>query len=55
VTVLSPYFSLARGAWIPCVIWWDPETEYFHRVEGPDGFTTWGEADEASRFLLVPE
>jgi hypothetical protein len=37
-----PYFSLA-------------ETGVFHRVEGPRGFATWGEADEASRFLLVPE
>lgn len=30
---------------------WDPETGIFTRVEGPDAFTTWGEAEEASRFL----
>lgn len=33
------------------MIAWDPETGRFTRVEGPDGFTTWQEAEEASRFL----
>jgi hypothetical protein len=41
----------SRAAWLPCVITWDPETSEFRRVEGPEGFTTWEEADEASGFL----
>jgi hypothetical protein len=28
------------------VIAWDPETGEFQRVEGPNGFTAWEEADE---------
>jgi len=36
----------------PCIIAWDAETDEFRRVEGPEGFTTWEEADKASRFLL---
>ena len=46
-----PYPSLTRGGWIPAVVMWDPATGFFSRVEGPDAFTTWHEADEASRFL----
>jgi len=34
------------------VIAWDAETGEYRRVEGLDGFTTWAEADEASRFLV---
>jgi hypothetical protein len=48
-----PYFSLTRGGWVPVVATQDPETGIFHHVEGPDAFTTWHEADEASRFLRV--
>lgn len=48
---LAPYFSLARAGWIPCVVTWDAETGEFARVEGPNGFATWREAEEASRFL----
>jgi hypothetical protein len=49
VLLLNVYFSLSRAAWIPCVIAWDPENGEFRRVEGPESFTTWEEADEASR------
>jgi len=52
VQLLNAYFSLSRAVWIPCVIRWDAETGEFRRVEGPEGFATWEEADEASRFLL---
>jgi hypothetical protein len=45
----APYFDLARRGWVPCVVSWDPETGRFTRVEGPDAFTTWSEAKEASR------
>ena len=47
----APYFDLSRRGWVPCVVRWDPETGRFTRVEGPDGFSTWEEAEEASRFL----
>src|SRR5262245_14999867 len=52
VQLLNAYFSLSRAAWTPCVIAWDPATGEFRRVEGPEGFTTWEEADEASGFRL---
>jgi hypothetical protein len=44
-------FSLARAAWIPYAVTWDPETGAFHGVEGPRGFASYREAVEASRFL----
>jgi hypothetical protein len=47
--LLNAYFSPSRAAWIPCVVAWDAETGEFRRVEGPEGFTTREEADEASR------
>ena len=49
---MAPYFSLARAAWIPYALTWDPETGEFHGVEGPRGFATYREAVEASRFLV---
>jgi hypothetical protein len=52
VLLLNAYFSLTRAAWIPCTIAWDAESGEFRQVEGPEGFTTREEADEASRFLL---
>jgi hypothetical protein len=52
VLLLNAYFSLSRAAWIPCVIAWDAETGEFRRDKGPEGLTTWKEADEASRFLV---
>jgi len=30
---------------------WDPETGEFTCVDGPQGFETWQEAEEAGRFL----
>jgi hypothetical protein len=48
---VAPYYSLSRRAWIPCVVRWDAESGEFTRAEGPDGFATWREAEEASRFL----
>ena len=47
---LAPYFSLELRGWVPYVVSWDRATGRFSRVEGPDAFTTWEEA-EASRFL----
>jgi hypothetical protein len=47
----APYFCLARGLFIPYAIAWDPVSGLFQRLEGPDGFTTWDKAEEASRFL----
>jgi hypothetical protein len=52
VELVGPNFSLALAAWIPCALTGDPDTGEFRGVEGPDGFTTWDEADEASRFLV---
>jgi len=43
--------ALARGA-DPCVIAWDADSGEFRRVEGPAGFTTWEDADEAAMFLV---
>jgi len=44
MTWRSPYF-------VPCIIAWDPETGEFKSIEGPMGFSTWDEAEEADRFL----
>ena len=43
-----PYYSFDHRGWLPCAIAWDPETGRFTRLEA---FTTWREAEEASRFL----
>ncbi len=48
----SPYFSLVRAEWIPRVTWWDQETGFFERVDGPEGFRDYRTALEASRFLV---
>ena len=34
-----------------CPVTWDTKTGEFARVEGPKGFATWEEAEEAGRFL----
>jgi hypothetical protein len=47
----APYFSLARAAWIPYAVTWDPESGEIRGVEGPRGFASYREAVEASRFL----
>ena len=38
---LAPYFSLARGEWIPYAVTWDDRTGEFRGVEGPRGFATY--------------
>ena len=38
---------------IPRLVTWDPETGEFTCVEGPKGFETWQEAEEAGRFLRL--
>ena len=51
VILRAPYFDLRSGLFIPRVVTWDPATGEFTRVEGPKGFATWEEAEEAGRFL----
>lgn len=46
-----PFFCLARAAWMPYAVTWDPESGEFRGVEGPRGFNTRREELEASRFL----
>jgi DNA-binding XRE family transcriptional regulator len=48
---ISPFFCLARGAWIRCAVTWDASSGEFCSVEGPRGFASYREAVEASRFL----
>ena len=51
MTWRSLYFGLRTGLFVPQqFITWDPETGEFTSVEGPKGFATWGEAEEAGRF-----
>jgi len=47
----SPWFSLEACGWTPRVSWRDDDGT-IHMIDGPDAFTTWREAEEASRFLL---
>jgi hypothetical protein len=47
----APFFCLARAAWMPYALTWNPETGAFRGVEGPRGFASYREAAEASRFL----
>jgi hypothetical protein len=49
--VAAPFFCLARAAWIPYALTWNPETGALRGVEGPRGFASDREAAEASRFL----
>ena len=46
--------DIQTGLFIPRLVTWDLETGEFDHVEGPKGFATWEEADEASRFLRSP-
>jgi hypothetical protein len=50
MVVRCPWFSLAAGGFIARVSWRDPEG-IIHMTDGADAFTTWREAEEASRFL----
>jgi hypothetical protein len=52
MVVRCPWFSIAAGGFIPRVSWRDPE-EIIHIVDGPDAFTMWQEAEQASRFLRI--
>ena len=45
-----PYLDLLTGLFIPRLVTWDPETGEFTCVEGPTGFATWQEAEEAGGF-----
>jgi len=50
----APFFCFRRSGWVPVVMERDPDTGTVRRVEGPDAFTTWGEAfREAGRFLRL--
>jgi hypothetical protein len=46
---VAPFFCLARAAWIPYALTWDPETGAFHGVEARSGSTPtarrWRRAD----------
>jgi hypothetical protein len=46
----APYLDIATGLFVPQLIAWDPETGEFTSGEGPKGFETWEEAEEAGRF-----
>jgi hypothetical protein len=54
MTWRGPYLDLASGLFIPQLVTWDPETGEFSCIEGPKGFETWEEAEEAGRFLRQP-
>jgi hypothetical protein len=43
--------DLRTGLFIPRLVTWDLETGEFACVDGPKGFATWEEAEEARRFL----
>lgn len=47
----APYFSLARAAWVPCVVLWDEQTDELRCVEGPEGVHEYRHAVEVRRFL----
>ena len=49
----APFFSLARAAWVPCVVTRHPVTGEFRRVEGSRGFASYREALQASRVLAA--
>ena len=51
ITTPAAYFSLARAEWIPRMVTWVGETGVFERVDGPEGFKTYEQALQASRFL----
>ncbi len=50
--VIAPYFSFTRATWMACVVEWDSETGKFRHRVGFQAFASYGEALEASRFLL---
>ena len=52
MTWRGPFLDLGTCLFVPRLVTWDPETEFTH-VEGPEGFATWQEAEEAGRFLAL--
>jgi hypothetical protein len=54
-SAVAPFFSLARAAWIPYALTWDPETGALCGADGPRGFASYREAVEASRFLALSQ
>ena len=52
MTQPAPYFSLARAAWMPCVVEWDKATGEFRRIEGGDQ-PDYEAALDASPFLVA--
>jgi hypothetical protein len=49
------FLDVRSGLFFPRLVLWDPETGEFTLVEGPKGFATWQEADEARRFFAHQE
>jgi hypothetical protein len=47
--VAAPFYSLARGAWVPYALRWDAETGEFHGIEGPVGLGQRREIRNAGR------
>ena len=51
MTWRGPFLDLGTCLFVPRLVTWDPETGEFTCVDGPTGFETWQEAEEAGRFL----
>jgi hypothetical protein len=45
---VTPFFCLARAAWIPYALTWDPETGAMRGAKDPHGFDSYREVVEAS-------
>ena len=45
------FLDIRSGLFFPRLVAWDPKTGEFTCVEGPKGFETWEEAEDAGRFL----
>jgi hypothetical protein len=45
------FLEVRSGLFFPRLVVWDPQTGEFTCVEGPKGFATWEEADQAGKFL----
>jgi len=55
MTWRTPRPRRPAGLFIPRLVTWDPATGEFACVEGPKGFATWEEAEEAGRFSRLRE
>jgi len=49
--ILSPWFSFAASGFIPRIIWRNPATGLDEDFDGPEAFSSYEQALEASRFL----